>query len=449
MRILLFLLSVIFLSACSSNLKKGNNMMEAEQFDQAVMYYEKAFNEDPGDEEIATKLYEARSRLVAANLIKVRLQRQSNQQRAAAVLLNTSLQNIIDWKIIADSGVKATIAEEVLDAGKWLNIELKTLGLSESHNRFFYNLKQFKHIVKTGLADESIGTFKALMVVYGQKQCRTMKKQLTPQSYYLHDVWQAYCANFEVQSRYALAKDTTRYLPPNISTKGIKFSRNTGFGHEYFKDSILHNVKGHPWFSPYGAKPLKLSMSGKVSYKKRITPKTFKYFYKVKEETFEIVKDPKDDSKTLRKLVHSKPIKKKLVFKGLQITETVSHSLKLKGRLNGKELRASEQFASQDKVSKSHDVYFKKEGVRPLSPNLLDKNVWKNAMGKQVVQQLKQRLDDLWVQSFCEARQPLRNLSISEHAVRCSIFNSQHPSVTGWARWQFSLSFDELQLLLH
>ena len=82
---------LLFISACSTNLSKGNNMMEAEQYDEAVRYYEKAMLDDPGDTEVATKLYEARTRMVMANLIKVRLQRQSNQHRAAAIQLNTSL----------------------------------------------------------------------------------------------------------------------------------------------------------------------------------------------------------------------------------------------------------------------------------------------------------------------------------------------------------------------
>ncbi|MFT7110507.1 MAG: tetratricopeptide (TPR) repeat protein, partial [Psychrobacter glaciei] len=108
MRVITLLLLSYFLVACSSNLSKGNNMMDAEQFDEAVRYYEKAIQDDPGDTEVATKLYEARTRMVMANLIKVRLQRQSNQHRAAALVLNQSLHNIKRWKIIADSGVKAT-----------------------------------------------------------------------------------------------------------------------------------------------------------------------------------------------------------------------------------------------------------------------------------------------------------------------------------------------------
>ncbi len=136
MRTLFIIMCTLMLTACSSNLKKGNNMMEAEQFDEAVRYYEKAMQDDPGDTEVATKLYEARTRMVMANLIKVRMQRQSNQNRSAAIQLNKSLHNLKRWKIIADSGVKATIEDEVLEGGRWLKKELNEVALRKDHNRF-------------------------------------------------------------------------------------------------------------------------------------------------------------------------------------------------------------------------------------------------------------------------------------------------------------------------
>jgi hypothetical protein len=440
--------ALILLSACSSNLKKGNNMMEAEQYVQAVAYYEKAMLDDPGEEEVATKLYEARSSMVSAKLIKVRLLRQSNQQRGAAILLNESLQNIQDWKIIADSGVKATIADEVLDAGNWLNRELSSLGEGGQYNRFFFSLKQFHHITRSGLADRSINSYKPVMLKSGQNQCGEMKKRLTSQSYFLHDVWKAYCAQFSIQARYKLAKDGTRYLPPKISSARIKVSRAAGFKADYIPQTISRSIHSHPWFSEFAGKPLTLTLEGNINYGITSKNKIFKHIYKVKNETFEIVKDKKNPKKDLRKLVHTETKKKEVSFKGIQYTEKTSHKLALKGGINGQSISAAEASATQIKKSNGHTTYFKSEGIKPLSAKLINKNQWKRSMGGKIASQVKQRLDEIWISSFCEARTPNKNLARNEHAARCAVLNDKHATVIAWAKSEFALDYDELKVLI-
>lgn len=131
-------------------------MMEAEQYDQAVFFYEKAFLNNPDDEEVAQKLSFARSRLVAANLIEVRMFRQSKLQIKAAKKLNESLQQMTQWKIRADSAVKATINEEIEYSAQWLNKELPRLAKEKDYNRFSYSLKQYKHIINAGLNNQII-----------------------------------------------------------------------------------------------------------------------------------------------------------------------------------------------------------------------------------------------------------------------------------------------------
>ena len=446
---LILILAFALMTACSSNMKKGDNMMEAEQYDQAVIYYERALIDDPGDEEIAQKLYEARTRMVYAHLIKVRLQRQGQQQRAAALLLNETLKNIKKWKIIADSGVKATIEEEVMEAGLWLNQELNELGKQRAYNPFYYHLAAFDEIYASGLADQSVKRHLESMKSLGQSQCSAMKSQLTPQSHFLHDAWLAYCGVFGVQGRYALKGDTTRYSALKISANGVKVSRGTDVNKRAIAKNIQNQLNGHLWFSSKGSKSLKLALTGAITYSKSVKSKTFTRIYKDKEETFEIVKDPKNPKKTLRKLVKSKPVKKSVKFKGKQITEKTSHSLELLGRISGQPLSVSERTATKTHETQSHSTYFKSEGIRPLNPKYLDQTAWMRSMGKRIIDQAKIKLDKQWKDTFCRATKINKNLAQDEYPARCAQLDPSHPSVNAWAQSQFDLSYEQLTTLLN
>lgn len=424
-------------------------MMEAEQYDQAVMYYERAFADDPGDEEIAQKLYEARTRMVYAHLIKVRLQRQGQQQRAAATLLNQTLKNIKQWKIIADSGVKATIEEEVMEAGFWLNKELNLLGKNREYNQFYYHLAAFDEIFASGLADSASKQYLASMKSLGQSQCSAMKANLTPQSHYLYETWIAYCGVFGVQGHYSLKTDTSRYRSLKVSSNGVKVSNGTDVNKRTIANNIQKHLNDHLWFSPQGGKSLKLALTGKVNYNKTVKNKTFTRIYKDKEETFEVVKDPKNPKKVIRKLIKSKPIKKSVTFKGKEITEKTSHQLELLGRLNGQAISARESTATKTHQTQSHNTYFKSEGIRPLNPTYFDQTKWMRNMGQGIIRDTKERLDQLWLDAYCNETKPSKTFSKDEYPARCAKLSTEHPTVNAWTQSQFNLNHDQLQVLLN
>lgn len=445
---LMFIVFIALLAGCSSNLKKGDNMMESEQYDEAVHYYEKAWADDPGDEEVAQKLYEARTRMVYAHLIKVRLQRQGKQPRAAATLLNKTLKNIKRWKIIADSGVKATIEEEVMEAGFWLDKELKRLGLERNYNQFFYYLSAFDEIQQSGLADASRDQYYSAMRDLGQSQCRAMKSQLTPQSHFLYDTWIAYCGVFGIQGAYRIAADKSRYKSLNVSANGVKVSRSASIKKSAIADRIERQLQDHLWFSSQGNKPLTLALTGNIFYQKSVKSKTFSRIYKDKEETFELIKDPKNPDKVIRKLLISKPVKKTVKFKGKAITEKTSHSLQLLGRINGKKLSASESTAVKTHETQSHSTYFKSEKIRPLNPTYFNQTAWMNGMGKTIVNQAIKRLDTLWREAYCQNKGTQSQLAKDEYPARCAALEPTHATVGAWTQAQFDLSYEQLQVLL-
>lgn len=445
---LLILLTALLLSACSSNLRKGDNMMEAEQYDQAVMYYQRALAEDPGDEDIAQKLYEARTRMVAAYLIKVRLQRQGEQPKAAAILLNQTLKHIKQWKIIADSGVKATIEEEVWEAGKWLNRELKTLGQNGAYNRYFYYLAQFDEIEQTGLADEANNQYRQTMTQLGQRQCRQLENSLTPFSHYLHQYWQAYCAVFSLPVDYHLAADPSRYAGFAVQTSNLSIARGANINADAVAENIQQQLRDHAWFSDAGTQSLTLTLQGKVEYAKRSQRKRYTRVYKARQETFEQIKDPNNPKKVIRTLIHNKPVEKTVTFYGEQITETSGHQLQLSGRVNQHSVTAKEITTNRKHVTDRHDTYFKSEGIYPKAAQYFNQVSWQQRMGKELVNKTRQRLDQLWIQAYCQPKATDGRYATAEYPARCAQLNRDHPSVRAWAQATFDLSHAQLQVML-
>lgn len=435
------------LAACSSNQKKGDNMMDAEQYDQAVFFYEKAYQESPDDEEVVEKLSFARSRLVGANLIEVRMFRQSQLQIKAAKKLNESLDQMTRWKIRADSAVKATIDEEVEFAARWLNKELPNLAKNKDYNRFSYSLKQYKHIIDAGYNERTIKNTKPKMDTLGQQQCAEMRSELNSSSYYYFNAWQAYCSNFGKSIKYALSKDPSRYTQPEFKTSRLAISNNIGVNKKTFSQTLKQQIKDHPWFSKQAQSPLRFSLQGKVSYQKRTTPHTFSFIYPAKKEVYEVIRDKKNPKIIKRKLLNIIPTQETVKVKGQSHIETVSHNLSLSSKIQQHSISGSELKADKAHQTYAHQARFKKKNVHPLKPKLMNKSQWFSTIGNTMMNEVKSDLDKAWVSAFCEGHGRYK-LPRYENAARCAKLKPEHPSVKNWSQNQFSLTYDELVVLL-
>lgn len=422
-------------------------MMEAEQYDQAVFYYEKAYQESPDDEDIVSKLSFARSRLVGANLIEVRMFRQSQLQVKAAKKLNESLAQMIHWKITADSAVKTTINEEVGFAARWLDKELPRLAHAKKHNRFHYSLKQYQHILDSGYNDAIINQAKPEMDKLGQKQCASMQSQLTPLSHYFTTTWQAYCATFGKPVHYKLDKDPSRFTQPKLTTSHLRLSKAIGINTSTYRQTLQQKIQHHPWFSPSAISPLPLSVQGNIRYEKRTTPHTFSFIYPAKKEVYEIIRDKHNPQLIKRKLISSTPIERTVTVRGHSHIETVSHNLTITAKMHQYSLASSEVSANTLHQTYSHQASFKKNNVYPLAPDYMNKKKWFAAIGNTMMDDLNNQLDAHWIAAFCDAQNTFK-LSTFENATRCAVLKPEHPSVQSWSQDLFGLTYEELIILL-
>lgn len=423
-------------------------MMEAEQYDQAVFFYDKAFANNPDDEEIAEKLSFARSRLVAANLIEVRMLRQSNLQEKAAKKLNESLQQMLTWSIRADSAVKATIDEEVRSAASWLNKELPKLAKEKNHNRFTYYLKQYNHIINSGLNTHTLNQHQPEIIKLGKIQCQNMRKHLTPQSYFYHDILQSYCTNFGGTDTYSLSPDTTRFLKTSITSSRLSISTDIGLPKPAFIKSLNRQLKNNIWFSEDANTTLPMNISGQIRYKKRTKNHTFSYTYTAKKEIYEVIRDKKNPDIVKRKLIKKIPIERTITMRGKSYAESVSHNLLFSGNLHNKHIEAISAQATKDYQTYAHQGYFKKKNISPLKPKFFDKTKWLTTIDDNLIEQLTRDLNNAWISSFCRQQSEF-GLPKYENAARCAQLNPSHPIVKNWANNEFNLSYDELKILLH
>ena len=422
-------------------------MMEAEQYDQAVFFYEKAFINNSDDEEIAQKLSFARSRLVGANLIEVRMFRQSNLQVKAAKKLNESLQQMIDWNIRADSAVKSTIDEEVRNAAEWLNKELPTLAKQGNHNRFTYNLKQYNHIIDSGLNARTLKQYQPDMIELGKIQCQNMRKHLTPKSYFYYETLQSYCANFGGTKTYALSNDSTRFSKANIASSRLSISPDIGLSKPIFIKSLNQQLKNNLWFSDNASSALNMNISGQIRYKMRTKNHTFSYTYTAKKEVYEVVRDKKNPDIVKQKLIKKTPIERTVKMKGQSYTESVSHNLLFSGTLHNKRIEAVTTQATKVQQTYAHQGYFKKKNISPLKATFLDKQKWISSIDDEIIHQITRDLNNAWTSSFCQ-QQSAFSLPEYENAARCAQLNPSHPVVKNWVNNEFNLSYAELGILL-
>lgn len=448
MKYFITVICLTLFAGCSSNQRKGDNMMAAEQYDQAVFYYEQAYQNNPDDEEITQKLSFARSRLVGANLIEVRMFRQSRLEVKAAKKLNESLQLMTHWKIRADSAIKATIDEEIEFAGYWLNKELMRLAEEKNYNRFSYSLKQYNHIIDAGYNTKTITRSRPVINKLGQQQCSNMKSEFNSKSVYYYQVWQAYCSNFGKSINHALSNKPGLYSHPVIKTSRLNINNHIGVNKNTFSQTLIQQVQDHPWFSHYANTPLGFSLAGKISYQKRTVPHSFSFIYPAKREVFELVKDKNNSKIIKRKLLKAIPVEKTVKVKGQSHIETVSHNLIINAKLAQYNIQATELAAEKVHQTYAHQARFKKKNVYPLKPSYMNKSQWFATIGNAMMTEVKTDLDKAWISAFCEGQSQTK-LPRYENAARCAELKANHPLVHNWSQEQFGLKYEELKILLN
>jgi hypothetical protein len=415
---------------------RGDNMMNDEQYQDAVAYYEKALSESPNDSDITAKLALARSKAIADDLIDIRMVRNSGLFSDAATKLNLVLEKSIKWHIQMDSAIKYTMKEETDYASNWILSQLQDYYDVQDFNKFMLLTKKYSHIMNSSQNMNFVTSHKPNMMKLGLIKCNKLKSKLTADSVYYFNVVESYCSLFGGSSNYQLGNSNSLFSEPLIKNRLI-INKHLGFSKDSLGVSIKNGIKAHPWFSQHSTVKLPIGVSGNIKYSLRIQKYGFNYTYKTKEEIFEMVKDG-------RKLIRSIPREKTTRISGNKHTELFSHSISVFSKTPFVKIENSSYAPTDIHESFSHNTTFRKEKIYPIKAKYFKKNPWIKSIKKDLTNNTLAQLNSSWIASFCENA---IFVTIHENAARCALVSPLSPKAVMWSNDEFGLTYIELKEL--
>lgn len=423
------------------NQRKGDNMFADEQFLEAVYYYEKALAEKPSSSDLTAKLSIARSKLIAAELIDVRMLRQSSQQKKAALKLNMTLEKINSWSISADSAVKHTMNEEVTFASNWISGQLNDYAQKSKFNEFMLVLANHNYITDSGLSSIQIEKNQPKMMKMGANYCSAISSELTTVDHFYQSYVSSYCSVFGVVVDHKLGAAKHLYSRP-IIVSSLQIDKKVGVSSHSFSKKLENDLSKSLWFNYPSSKTLAIKLSGNVKYNLKTSNTQFKVNYLDKQEVFEYTKN-KDTGKTKKKRVKVKKVKKSITIHGKRHLEKTSHNVMVNLTMfNGANIVS---FGAENiNETTSHETTFKSEKIRPKKAKYINKEKWFNNIYASVEKESKNGLNDAWSSSFCDNK---INISKNENKARCSAYLAIGNKPDAWFKSKFGVSYKELEAL--
>jgi hypothetical protein len=119
-RLLISLMVLFALSACSSLKRDANKHFEAGEYLSASTLYEKVLRKNPADAEAIERLKVSRRHVLEDRLIEVRQQIMSNDLANALEKFESILMDELQWDVATSGAAFATQSEESEDLLKWV-----------------------------------------------------------------------------------------------------------------------------------------------------------------------------------------------------------------------------------------------------------------------------------------------------------------------------------------
>lgn len=427
------------LFGCSMNQYHGDNMMDDEQYKEAVFYYEKALIASPSDSEIKSSLALARNKLIASDLISIRMLRNAGLQEDASIQLNNVLKKIKEWDVNADSAIKYTMNEETDYASNWVDIELTKHYTNKNYNLFALTIKKYNNIIHSKFKNKSIITYQDEMFKMGRNKCNVLKNELTKNSYFYYNILESYCLVFGESLNYKLGEAENLFSEPLILNK-FGVSRDTRVSSKSISIKLKNEIKKHPLFSEKSKRKMPIKIEGAIRYDIRSTNHVFTHIYKAKKKTVKVISKP--GAKEKEKFVSSTPIERTVRIRGLKHVETYSHNINIESKSL---ISFSSYLAETINETYSHSSDFKRTKIRPIKAKYIDKNDWLDNIAYDLISNIKKQLDEVWITSYCK---DVIEISKSENASRCAILMPKSSKVANWSNQKFGIDYEDLKLLI-
>ncbi len=425
MKIILFISIAFILIACSSHKKTAIKLTEKGLYEDALIEWEKAYEEDPKDDDVKLGLQDCQEKVVNDRLVKIRDERLAGKEESALnrllelVLFQSKSRVKTDFNSSTFQG-KETVAlwqHEKRKIRELVEI-MKPLGAEVRHRKF--------NPVFHSMAEAA--SYQTAIMEQGKKQCSSIRKDMGGKPFYDSFVHQ-FCGFF----------DPGRKMSSTIAAELFARSESK-INVEHVRPELQNAMKSDmdqaftegPWFDRDSNKTISLQVIGeyqvkvvteeiqqahnyivKVPYTEYVgKPKTRQVPYQVREKRCGMSSAGKKcHDITMTKFREEKYSDQQAVTKyrddprvyRYEATKKTQHlSLLLSGETILGSLKMPFTYSKTENENKiTHDISMPKIGLNPATEDVSHPMTKFSEFSKAAAAQFKLQLNDFWKVQFC------------------------------------------------
>jgi hypothetical protein len=435
----------VFLSACASLTKQGEEALQEGRYEEALSLFQRAVKEDRNDTKAMGGLKRAQQTWIDRKLIEVRLLRLGYNIGESEKLLIDLLGKENDWQVFP-MGVAFTTQDEELNFYAQ-RVQKRISGLIEKNNPLGAELEfQKNNFVLEKVLQQNTSLLRTQIYSSGKKFCQTQSEALKVNEYFTQvflertcNIWKIPVKKRDLKSTVSLFNDVK--VTSQVAGLGAKET-------EILKDNIGKAFNLSKWREPKSPLVLNLEVNGQFSSFSKETPKSRVAEYVVQipyEETSRRTKDPNRNTGVSGALgllsLLSGGGNHETVHDNGDGTETVTvtkyRSEFRKYFYKAVEVQAEKDLAGQVKASLDsssfkfdilekyrfledrHNENFPSAGLTPQDPKFISDPQWVQAVGEHLVIDLTSELQKAWLSRFCNDFSD-KALSEKEQVFRCA-----------------------------
>lgn len=281
---LLLMFALVALTACTTDLKRGEEFYKHGNYDDAIASYERALQRDGDSSKARIGLRKSREAWLSQKLIEVRLARLSGDLKQAANELDQILANELAWKTFPRGAATFTQEEETEYAARATLTDVrgamsggKTLlaaSLLDQHRAFFQATRE-----------ASFKTFDATVKLQGQRDCTKLKMRIRPTDYYFGLFAQKFCTYFGAKppelGAQAARESMNLFSDIDVVAENSAGAPTSEVVRQAVSEQFRKEFRSTPWFDAAGSGHLKFTLSSRFSSQHLVTPVVLKHSYTV------------------------------------------------------------------------------------------------------------------------------------------------------------------------
>lgn len=425
---------VIFVTACSSLVDKGDKLFEKGMFEDAAAFYERALLRDPNDIEATVGLQRSRNRIIDSGLIDVRMMRLSSNYVGAANKLEDILRKQESWNIKMLGAASITQEEETGYAEKWLRSEAENLSQSQHPDRFLWFKKSYSFLIRNAQFDSHLEQYQRSLNHLGKQKCHSLVSDVSGQKFYLSEFVEKYCHSWgETVSLTLDEKDKSRYQGL-VSREFVRFNTEDNSAQKIALRNQLSKLedqfKNSLWYSSNGEMEVEMDVAGRVDYSRSIKRivKSKTYSEKVTEQLPDGTNKTKSVERTYRYpvAVYNEKYNMRITYRAMLHSQTLKHEL-------------TESERNQDE---GHNSTFRPARVYPSTARLMSTNdIIKRELSTTNLQ-IQNKLNNLWKESYCSNGLGSQQ---GENILRCGKVEPDNAYVNNWFTQRFGVDYQVMK----